>query len=333
MQRVTIMEVARLAGVSPSTVSLYLRKAEAVAGPTGVLVARAVDFLGYVPNSMAGSLAAASSRIVCVVVPSIRSDLIFESMSTLQTTLLAQGLQLLLSYSADLPIQEETIVRTSLSWAPVAIVLTGLEHTRTTRKILLNGNTPIIEMWDLGPSPIDMAVGFVHRDVGACATRHVLKQGRRRVAFLGAQMEANRRAAQRARGFEVAAVEEGLAPPPVFNVPERPSVDAGATLLGRALESEPHLDAVVCSNDLIALGVLFECQRRGLAVPEQLAVVGFGDLPFASGSVPPLTTMRVGDRIGHEVAGLILAGLGGSVVPPSERIVNTGFQLVRRGSA
>jgi LacI family gluconate utilization system Gnt-I transcriptional repressor len=95
----------------------------------------------------------------------------------------------------------------------------------------------------------------------------------------------------------------------------------------------PAVDGLVCSNDWIALGVLFECQRRGIAVPETLRIIGFGDLPFAAGTHPALTTIRpAGARIGREVARLALAGLSGSDIAEADRLIDVGFELVVRGT-
>jgi LacI family gluconate utilization system Gnt-I transcriptional repressor len=333
MQRVTMIEVARLAKVSPSTVSLFLRKPVAVSAEAGARIAAAIDQLGYVPNLMAGGLAAATSRVVSVIVPSVRNAFFAETVAALQDAVAPAGLQLLLGHTEYVPEREEELVRTALSWAPAAIVLTGLTHGRSTRRLLLAANVPVIEMWELGGEPIDMAVGFAHRDAGAAMTRYLLARGHRRTAFLGARMHQDQRAHQRALGYAAAMTQDGAAAPLILDHPATASAEVGGHLLAEALEREPALEAVVCSNDLIALGVLFECQRRGVPVPERLSVGGFGDLPFAASCVPPLTTVRPsGDEIGRQVARLILHRVDQGTLPPSERIVNTGFRLVERQS-
>jgi LacI family gluconate utilization system Gnt-I transcriptional repressor len=147
-------------------------------------------------------------------------------------------------------------------------------------------------------------------------------------------MQQDRRAHQRAQGFAAALAEAhcGQAPS-ILDHPATASTDVGGQLLAQALARQPALDAVVCSNDHIALGVLFEAQRRGLAVPERLSVVGFGDLPFAASCVPPLTTVRPsGDEIGRQVAHLILRRLEMGPLPTEERVVDTGFRLIDRES-
>jgi LacI family transcriptional regulator, gluconate utilization system Gnt-I transcriptional repressor len=335
MQRVTMTEVAQLAHVSPSTVSLYLRKPDAVSPGAGQVIARAIQTLGYVPNLVAGGLAAATSRVVSIIVPSVRNAFFAETVSTLQAELAAEGLQVLLGHSEYSMAQEEALVRTALSWAPAAIVLTGLKHSRETEKLLKASHVPIVEMWELGGDPIHMAVGFAHPQVGASAAQHLLSKGRRTLVFLGARMQEDRRAAQRARGFEQTcqAHENTGVVCTRLNHPGPATVEAGALLLSRALEQTPGLDGIACSNDLIALGAIFECQRRRIAIPETLSLIGFGDLDFSASCVPSLTTIRPsGDLIGKEVAGLIINSLRDDRRNDVSPIIDTGHLLIERRS-
>jgi LacI family transcriptional regulator, gluconate utilization system Gnt-I transcriptional repressor len=333
MQRVTMTDVAKLAQVSPSTVSLFLRRPDGVSPAAGQTIARAIEALGYVPNLVAGGLAAASSRVVSIIVPTVRNAFFAETVSTLQTELGGEGLQVLLGHTDYDETREEALVRTALSWAPAAIVLTGLSHSRGTRQLLKASSVPVVEMWELGGEPLDMAVGFFHPRVGASAAHHLLSKGRGALAFLGARMQDDRRAAQRASGFEEACRASDAATFEIVNHPGAATVEAGAILLNRALRQSPRLDGVACSNDLIALGVVFECQRQGIAIPETLAVVGFGDLDFSASCVPPLTTIRPsGDLIGKEVARLILARIRGAGAETTPRLVDTSHVLMERRS-
>jgi LacI family gluconate utilization system Gnt-I transcriptional repressor len=332
MQRVTMMDVAKLADVSPSTVSLYLRKPDAVSPAAGLGIARAIESLGYVPNLVAGGLAAATSKVVSVIVPSIRNAFFAETVSTLQAELAAEGFQVLLGHSEYGEAQEEALVRTALSWAPAAIVLTGLLHSAGTRKLLQASGIPVVEVWELGRTPIDMAVGFTHPSVGVSAAEHLVSKGRRKLAFLGARMQEDHRAAQRAAGFEAACAKSPGISCRVINHPGAASVESGAILLNRALRQIPDLDGIACSNDLVSLGILFECQRQGIKVPDEIAVIGFGDLDFSASCVPSLTTIRPsGDLIGRETARLILNRLKNDD-PAGDPTIDTSHVLIERRS-
>lgn len=328
MQAVTMAEVAAAAGVSASTVSLYFRRPKGVSPVAREAIARAVADLGYVPNLVAGGLAAAGSRVVSLIVPSVRNAFFAETVAALESALAPQGLQVLLGHTEYDLAREEAVVRAALSWAPAAIVLTGLEHTQGTRALLKGARVPVVEIWERGARPIDMGVGFSHPEAGAAAARRLIGRGRRRLAFVGARMQEDRRAAQRAEGFAAAAGAEG-ADATILNHPGPADPQAGALLLDRALREVPGLDGVAASNDFVALGALFEAQRRALPVPERLALVGFGDMPFAAICVPPLTTIRPsGDLVGRETARLVLARIRGDA--PLEREIDTGHVLVER---
>jgi LacI family gluconate utilization system Gnt-I transcriptional repressor len=332
MQSVTMMDVAELAKVSPSTVSLYLRRPDAVSASAGSAIAHAIDKLNYVPNLVAGGLAAASSRAVSIIVPSVRNAFFAETVAAMQVALRKERLQVILGHTEYDEREEEDLVRTALSWAPAAIVLTGLSHSPATRRMLERTNVPVIEIWELGAPQIDTAIGFHHEQVGAAAARHLIQQGRRQLAFLGARMHEDRRARMRCDGFVAAAREAGVSVE-VVQHPAPSSAEAGAMLLSETMQILPQSDGIATSNDHVALGVLFECQRLNIAVPDRLAVVGFGDLSFSAACNPPLTTIRPsGDLIGKEAARLIVEHMSGKE-PVPQLTIDTRFTLLHRRSS
>ncbi|WP_274533440.1 MULTISPECIES: substrate-binding domain-containing protein [unclassified Ensifer] len=169
-------------------------------------------------------------------------------------------------------------------------------------------------------------MGFHHDQVGVAVPEHLIQQGRRNLVFLGARMHQDRRAKQRCDGFLQAAHAAG-AVAKVAEHPDTASAEIGSMLLAEALRLHPDTDGIACSNDHIALGALFACERRKIAVPDRLAVVGFGDLSFSAACNPPLTTIRPsGDLIGREAARLIEDHLNGEK-PTESRMIDTRFTL------
>lgn len=332
MQTVTMSDVAQLADVSPSTVSLYLRRPEAVSANAGRTIAHAIEKLNYVPNLMAGGLAAASSRAVSIIVPSVRNAFFAETVSAMQAALRKRGLQVILGHTEYDEQEEEDIVRMALSWAPAAIVLTGLSHSSGTRRLLAHASIPVIEIWELGERQIGAAVGFHHDKVGAAAADHLIAKGRKHLVFMGARMHEDRRARQRCDGFLHAAKKAGISASVVEHA-DTASAEIGGVLLGETLRRHPEADGIVCSNDHIALGALFACERQNVAVPDRLSVVGFGDLSFSNACNPPLTTIRPsGDLIGREAARLIIEHLDGDK-PVDPVTIDTHFSLQHRRSS
>ncbi|MDB6177404.1 LacI family DNA-binding transcriptional regulator [Paracoccus sp. Z330] len=332
MQRVTMSDVAKAAAVSPSTVSLFLRKPSAVSERIASRVQRSIDELGYVPNYVAGGLAAAGSKVVSVIVPSLRNAFFSETVAELERLLARGGLQTLVGHTEYSLDQEEALVRAALSWAPAAVVLTGCRHNAATRKLLLRSNTPVVEMWELGGQVIDQAVGFSHEQVGRHIARRFIDQGYESAAFIGARLDEDFRAAQRSEGFLAEMQEAGITARLVEN--SAPASTSNGVRLFEEVCMNP-VRAIACSNDTLALGVLFEAQRRDLSIPTELALAGFGDLDFAAQMVPPLTTVRpAADKIARKVAECILrpqAETDRQNSPfPTEH--DTGFTLVPRAS-
>lgn len=324
-------DVARLAGVSTSTVSRALRQPGIVSMELRARIDEAVERLAYRPNLMAGGLATAQSRTVGVIVPSIMNSFFAATVEEMTTPLGAQGYQLMLGNSGYSQEAEEALVLSFLSWSPAAIVLTGHHHSRSTLKTLLETDLPVVEMWEIAERPLDCAVGFSNRAVGATVARHFIAGGARRLAFVGAALDRDIRAAERGTGFAEAAEAAGLDKPLRVAMPDRASVKIGGEGVRELLARAPEIEAAFFSNDALALGALFECQRRGWAVPDRLRLCGFGDLDYAAACVPTLTTVRPPrGEIGRRIADLLLSrfqGEGGKGV-----VVDLGFELIVRES-
>ena len=324
-------DVARLAGVSTSTVSRALRQPGIVSVELRARIEAAVERLAYRPNLMAGGLAAAQSRTVGVIVPSIMNSFFAATVEEMAAPLGAQGYQIMLGNSGYSQDVEEALVLSFLAWSPAAIVLTGHHHSRRALKTLLETDLPIVEMWEIAERPLDCAVGFSNRAVGAAVARHFIAGGARRLAFVGAALDRDIRAAERGAGFMEAAEAAGLGTPLRIAMPERANVKTGGEGASELLAKAPEVEAAFFSNDALALGALFECQRRGFPVPGRLRLCGFGDLDYAAACVPALTTVRPPrGEIGRRIADLLLsrfAGEGGRGA-----VVDLGFELVVRES-
>ncbi|MBP0597840.1 LacI family DNA-binding transcriptional regulator [Herbaspirillum sp. LeCh32-8] len=334
--RVTMDDVAARARVSASSVSLFLRNPEAVSARIAPRIKRAIEVLGYVPNKLAGSLAAARTRAIGVVVPALGNAFFAETVAAMQSEFDRHGYQLLLGASEYDLEREAELVRAFLSWSPTALVVTGCHHNEATHTLLRQANVPVVEMWETGEQPFDLQVGFSHRAVGEALAAHLHGLGARRIAFIGARMEKDMRAGQRRDGFCDWFKARGI-DALAINQPVEASPTAGGAALNAALDAMPDLQAVACSNDVMALGVLFEAQRLGIAVPDRLAVTGFGDLPFSQACVPSLTTIEprasvIGLRIAQELLARLDAEAQGEDAP-EPKVVDVAFELMVRDSS
>lgn len=324
---VTLHDVAKLAGVAPITVSRALNTPAQVSPDVRQRVAEAVARTGYVPNRMAGGLASAKSRLVAAVVPTISGPVFLPTIQALTESLAARGYQLMLGQTGYDTGREDALLEAVIGRRPDGIVLTGILHSAQGRKRLLASGIPIVETWDLTPAPLDMLVGFSHAEVGRAVARHLHARKRRRLAVIAGSDE---RAARRTAAFCDEAKARGLAAPQVHVVPAPTTLRHGRAALAALLDGSAKApDAVFCSSDLLALGVLMEARERAIDVPRALAVVGFGDLDFAADTSPALTSVHIdAPAIGRQAADFIVERAEGRT--PAQRVVDVGFSIVER---
>lgn len=325
----TLRDVARLAGVAPITASRALNTPDAVSPAVLERVRAAVEQTGYIPNLLAGGLASRKSRLVAAVVPTIAGPVFMETVQALTESLNAAGYQLMLGQTGYDEAREEALLDAIIGRRPDAIFIAGLVRSARGRRRLHAAGIPVVETWDLTPTPVDMLVGFSHVGIGVEAARYLHQRGRRNVAVICGSDE---RAGRRSAAFldEATRLAMGTRKPVVVAAPT--TLASGREALGKLLARSSRIDAVFCSSDELALGVLIEARSRGLSVPDQLAVMGFGDLRYASSLDPPLTTVRIdGSRIGELAAQFIIRRMEGQ--DPGAKVMNVGFSIVERGTA
>ncbi len=325
----TLSDVAKLAGVAPITASRAINTPDQVSPQVLQKVQDAVLRTGYVPNRMAGGLASSRSRLIAAVVPSTVMSVFMETVESLNNTLFDAGYQLMLGQSGYSPAREEVLLESIIGRRPDGIFLAGILQSGKGRTRLLASGIPIVESWDLTPTPIDMLIGFSHSDIGREVAQYFMNKGRRRFALVRAEDE---RAGRRATAFINEVAQRGLGEVFVVNVGASRSIQSGREAMLRILHEAPEVDAVFCSSDLLALGVMTEARVQGIAVPERIAIMGFGDMPFVADMVPALSTVRInGGDIGRQAARFLMDRAEGRAVEP--RIVDVGFSIVVRDSA
>lgn len=326
----TLIDVAQVAGVSPITVSRALHRPEIVSEHARLKVRAAVEKTGYVPNQLAGSLASNRSKLVAIFVPTIANSIFADTVQALMDRLAQAGYQTLLGltgYSAE---REETLLDAVLARRPDGIVLTGTLHTDASRQRLARSRVPVVEAWDLAEAPLDMLVGFSHEAVGHAIAEHLLGKGYTR---FGVVSVADPRGLRRCHSVLDALRGRGIEGSPLEAITPPATLEGGREGLRRLLGYARPPQVVVCSSDTLAQGVLAEAASRGLRVPQDVAVMGFGDLSSAAHVHPALSTVRVdGTRIGEETAKALLARFGGqgSGLPPLR--LDTGFTLIDRAT-
>ena len=326
---ITLRDVAMLAGVAPITASRALNTPSQVSDDVLRKVQEAVDRTGYVPNRMAGGLASSKSRLIAAVVPSTVFSVFNETIEALNGALFESGYQLMLGQTGYSSEREELLLESVISRRPDGIFITGIMPPGKARTRLMASGIPVVETWDLTPTPIDMLIGFSHADIGQAVAQYLLSKGNQKYAIVTANDE---RAGRRNKAFIETVKAHKSGDVLVQNVGDLRTLKSGREALKQILLLKPDVDAIFCSSDLLALGVLTEARAQKISVPHQISIMGFGDVPFVEDMIPALTTVKInGAEIGRLAAQCLVDRAQGKAV--EQHIVDVGFSIVSRESA
>jgi len=325
-----MQDIARLAKVSVITVSRVLREPDKVADDTRARVLAAIEKVGYVPNLVARSLKSQRSGIVAAVIPSVTHSIVAEVVRGVTEVLEHEGLHLLLADSGFSPQEEEALVSAFLARRPDAMYLTGTTHTPGTRRMLDAAHIPVVETGNLTPTPIDMVVGYSNFEAARAMTHALIRGGRRVIGYIGQKgRDYIDRVQDRHSGYVAALRDHALLGRTRLEAEVELSYRGGAAGVAELLARRRDIDALFCTSDVIAIGALFECQRRRIAVPDRIAIAGMDDQEIASQCVPALSTMRMPRyEMGRRAASLLCRRLAGETV--KVKSIDLGYELVLR---
>ncbi|MBP2300620.1 LacI family DNA-binding transcriptional regulator [Azospirillum picis] len=324
-----IVEIARLAGVSPITVSRALRQPEKVAEAKRRKILEIVERTGYATNPHARALRSGQSNIVAAFVSNIQSQQFCLAVQGCGEVLEPQGYQLMIGQTSYSYAKETTMIQSLREMRPAAVMFTGVIEIEENRRALRALGIPIMETWAYPRDPIDMLVGFSNIDGGRLAAEHFAGRGYRRVAFIGRR---SGRGALRLSGFREGAHEAGLDIVAELSVDGVSSMVDGRRALGDLLSRDASVQAVFCANDLLATGALLEARRRGMRLPDDIAILGFGHQDIADELPPGLTTVGIDSRdLGRRAGQLILQRMRSETPDSLTQVVD--LTLAQRGSS
>jgi LacI family gluconate utilization system Gnt-I transcriptional repressor len=255
---ITLRDVAMLAGVAPITASRALNTPSQVSDDVLRKVQEAVDRTGYVPNRMAGGLASSKSRLIAAVVPSTVFSVFNETIEALNGALFESGYQLMLGQTGYSSEREELLLESVISRRPDGIFITGIMPPGKARTRLMASGIPVVETWDLTPTPIDMLIGFSHADIGQAVAQYLLSKGNQKYAIVTADDE---RAGRRNKAFIETVKAHKSGDVLVQNVGDLRTLKSGREALKQILLLKPDVDAIFCSSDLLDGGTGAKNQR------------------------------------------------------------------------
>jgi DNA-binding LacI/PurR family transcriptional regulator len=266
----TLIDVARRAGVSKSTVSNVIRGASLVAEPTRKRVERAIADMGYHPNAIARALKARSSSALGIVVPDLANPFYAELAVSVERAASALGFAVLTAHTECAPATEEEAGRAFIERRVDGVIIAGVSLGSSLPGMLLDREVPVV-LASFG-EPADKRLGVIDHDDAAAMEAivdHLYGLGHRRVAFVSQHL-LEYGGERRRVGFMKALARRGLS---------LIDLDDGAT-------------AVVAHNDMLAIATIDRLERRGQRVPHDVSVVGYDDIPLAAHSRVRLTTVR-----------------------------------------
>ena len=328
-KRPTVADVARRAGVSTASVSRALNQPDAVRPEVRQRIEAAIGELGYIPSAAARALVTRHSRVVGAIVPTLDNAIFASCISALQRRLAEHGYTLLIAASEYDLDQEVTEARAMLSRGVEGVMLIGQRHDPSVFDLFNREDIAHVSCWTYSPDAPYPCIGFDNRRAARRLTNHVIDVGHRRIGVIAGITQGNDRAERRLEGIRDAIKTRGLTLPDDLIV-EMPYGIAegkeGLRLLRQAHGGPPS--AIICGNDMLAIGALLECQDTGTAVPAELSIVGFDDLPLSAHLRPALTTIRVpATEMGARAADYLVARLSGH---PAEGHVEVETSLILR---
>ena len=313
--QVSLLDVAARARCSTASVSRVLNQPDLVKAELRARVVSAMRQLGYMPNSAARALRSRRTHIMGIVIPTLNYAIYARLVEGLQLKLAANGYSLLVATSEYDLGREEERARVLIERGVEALVLIGDTHQPTLYRLLETTGLPYVNTYVYQADGAHPCIGFDNRLATAQITEFLLGLGHRIFGMISAATAGNDRAAERVAGVRTTLERHGLrlAPDAVYQCPYSIASGREGFRYLRSLDTSPT--AVVCGNDVLAIGALIEARALGVRVPEDVSIVGFDNLEFAAHLEPPLTTIDVpAKEMGESAADFLVRRVTGQAV-------------------
>lgn len=327
-----LKDVANEAKVSTATISRYLNEPTSVSDAVRERVREAIDRLNWVPNPSARALASNRTRTVGIAIPTLDHQNFARLVEAMQGELMEGGLTTLVSCTSYDPSSTAIQVNTMIQRGVEVICLIGREHSAEVFGMLDRFDVRHLILYS---SPVEgekqAVIGFDNRTAFKDLTRRLLEMGHRRFGVISQDTIGNDRARERILGVHEALAERGIAVRPQHYVSGHWQLSDGRAGFRRIMAADDPPTAVVCGNDYLAIGALFEAASMGIDVPGAVSIVGFDDIEFAKHVSPALTTVRVPDAEIGILAGQYISALlrkETPTLPPVQPV-----SIIERGSA
>lgn len=334
---VTIKDIAKEAGVSHSTVSRALRGSSLISEETTKHIREAALKLGYLPSAAARSLKTNRSQALGVIVSNIDDPYFSEILQGIEEVAQGNNYSLFMAASQRDPEREGAIIQSMRQHRVDGVIICSTTFSDEQSRHFSKFDIPIVVVNNQAAE--DYRYSIYHDDVDGSRqlTRHLINQGHRKIAYLG-NSRSGRTTLDRLAGFRLEMESNGL-PVSANFIHEIPGSEPenGNLAVDHFLGLPDRPTALVCFNDMMAIGILKSLQKRGIRVPEEISITGFDNIVFSNYTNPPLTTFDQPKRfIGQKAAELILSLLASTSktnVPEQKIQILKGNLLIRESTA
>ncbi|MDO6565162.1 LacI family DNA-binding transcriptional regulator [Amphritea sp. 1_MG-2023] len=328
----TLGDVAKAAGVSTATVSRALNAPQTVGDKVRAKVEQQIRLLGYVRDGAARALASSNSRTIGAIIPTLESAIFASGINAVEQRLDEAGYSLRLAVSNYDQEHELKQIREMMEQGVDGILLIGNDHLPEAFNLMKQHQQLFANMWAYSEDAPYPCIGFDNRQASRQVAEYLLELGHRRLSIISGISKNNDRAKLRIQGAKDAFQAYGLSINDDDIIERNYDIWEGRHAT-RFLMNRPHHErptAIICGNDVLALGCLLECRHSGIRVPEDVSITGFDDLPLSEHLLPGLTTVHIPTtQMGHQAANFLLDSLADKS-PETKKKLPT--QLVIRGS-
>ena len=296
-QTVTINQVAKMAGVSTATVSRALNKPDTVSEAVKKKIERIIKRIGYIPNAGARSLMLKRTGSIGVIVPTLDNAIFAQGLEEFQRQLSQSGYQMLVGSTNYDPEIENQQMRNLLLQGVEGIAMFGSSQKLELIRLLRTRKLPYIHIGTLDTPLNGYAAGFDNKKAIQLGVEYLVQVGHRNFGMIAGKTENNDRARDRVDGV-VELLKRNrifLKKESIIEVPYQ--IQDARIALKKLLQINPKISAVVCGNDVLAIGALLEAQSQGIKIPYQCSILGFDNLELSRHIQPSLSTIHI-DAIG-----------------------------------
>lgn len=322
-KRPNLRDVARASGVSVATVSRVLNTPDLVSTTTRETVQAAIDALHFVPSAAARSINSGRTHVVGALVPTLDNAIFSRFLGALEAKLSAHGLSLVVATTDSDPIIEAQKAQRLIDIGAEALIVSGVTHSPDFDQLIARTRMPTVATSFYEAGYRYPTIGYDNAAASRKALDFLLSKGHQHIAVLHGPTEHHDRTRARLSGLH----GQGE----LYNFETDISLAGAGRAVDALFQSSPHITAMLCLSDVLALGALFELQRCNVQVPNDMSLIGVDDLPSSASAFPSITTVHLpAVEMGVRTADAVANWVHKQIIPESYLIDTT---LIVRQSA